>query len=131
MPNIFARDFALQPVTGLDDDGFHYKRIYAYADKPSDMRIFGFESREQLENILKKYDVSVKAESEVQWAKCVVSNIDDDFHYLRLNELFPQWKESLERGEWVVSEDCFACFFVIFIHWEINNETEFKCVITD
>ena len=98
VPNIFARGFAPQPVTELDDDGFHYKRIYDHAGEPSDMRIFGFESREQLENILKKYDVSVKAESEVQWAKCVVSNIDDDFHYLRLNELFPQWKESLERA---------------------------------
>lgn len=105
VPNIYARDFALQPVTELDDDGFRYKRIYDNANEPSNMRIFGFESREQFENILKKYDSSVQKENEVQWAKWTISGFDDDFHYLRLNELFPQWKKVLEKALTVLERE--------------------------
>lgn len=98
VPNVYAKGFALQPVAELADDGFYYKRIYGTANEPSNMRIFGFESREQFEGILKKYDSSVQKESEIQWAKWTISEFDDDFHYLRLNELFPQWKDSLEKA---------------------------------
>ena len=98
VPNIYARDFAPQPVAELDDDGFHYKRIYDYADEPSSVRIFGFESREKFESIQKKYDFSVKKEDEIEWAEFTISGLDDELYYCGLNELFTQWKTVLEKA---------------------------------
>lgn len=113
IPNLCASDFVSQPITELDTDMFHYKRIYDNPEAPSSMRIFGFDSREQFEKILAKYNAQSKEEYEVywamqakcflehddvSWAKSAVIRIDDNFYYYAANELFPQWEQILSQA---------------------------------
>ena len=110
IPNSCASDFVLHPITEFDSDMFHYKRIYDDTEKSSMMRILGFDSREEFEKILAKYNAQGKEEYEaywaaqsenvlehndVTWARSAVLEIDDIFYYYGINELFPQWKSIL------------------------------------
>lgn len=111
--NLCISDFISQSITELDADLFHYKRIYDAPEDPSAMRIFGFDSKEQYEKILAKYNVQSKEEYEVywamqakcflehddvSWAKSAVIRIDDNFYYYAANELFPQWEQILSQA---------------------------------
>jgi hypothetical protein len=98
IPNICAMDFISQKIESLDADVFHYKRIYEYLEEPSSMRIFGFDSREEFENVVKKWDVTDEQSGDANWFRRCVAEIDENIYYGFSNELLPQWKAVLEKA---------------------------------
>lgn len=98
IPNICAKDFISQAIDSLDADAFHYKRIYEYLEEPSSMRIFGFDSREEFENVVKEWNAADEQSNEADWFRCCVTEIDENIYYSFSNELLPQWKAMLEKA---------------------------------
>ena len=91
-------DFISQKIESLDVDVFHYKRIYEYLEEPSSMRIFGFGSREEFENVVKKWNVTDEQSGKADWFRSCVAEIDENIYYGFSNELLPQWKAVLEKA---------------------------------
>lgn len=98
IPNVCAKDFISQAIDSLDADVFHYKRIYEYLEEPSSMRIFGFDSREEFEKVVKEWNAPDEQSDEAQWFRCCVTEIDENIYYGFSNELLPQWKAVLEKA---------------------------------
>ena len=98
IPNICAMDFISQKIESLDADVFHYKRIYEYFEEPSSMRIFGFDSREEFEHVVKKWNVTDEQSGKADWFRSCVAEIDENIYYGFSNELLPQWKAVLEKA---------------------------------
>lgn len=104
LPSVCASFFAEGPVLEYAPNGFEYKRIYLDPNQPSRMRIYGFDSKEEFERILNKGDISIEKDDEIQWAKWVITEIDDIFYYNGETELLPQWKEILEEAVSILKE---------------------------
>ena len=98
IPNVCAKVFIPQAIESLDADVFHYKRIYEYPEKPSSMRIFGFDSKEDFKNVVTEWDVTDEQSNDAKWFKRCVMEIDTKIYYRFSNELLPQWKAVLEKA---------------------------------
>ena len=104
VPILCAKDFVAQEITEIDEDIFHYKRLLDDTSESPSMRIFGFSSEEEFEGIVKQWDVSNKHCDEIEWARWIISKIDDYIHYGFSNELLPQWKEVLDKAVDILEE---------------------------
>lgn len=104
VPIICAKNFVAQEKTEIDEDIFHYKRPLDDTSESPSMRIFGFSSEEEFEGIVKQWDVSNKHCDEIEWARWIISKIDDYIHYGFSNELLPQWKEVLDKAVDILEE---------------------------
>ncbi len=62
------------------------------------MRIYGFSSKEEFDNVERQWHASNKHTDEIEWARFIISEIEEFIYYKISNELFPQWKDVLERA---------------------------------
>lgn len=98
IPNYCAGGFVKEPIDSFETDLFHYKRHYADDDELSTMRIYGFSSKEEFYNVERQWHASNKHTDEIEWARFIISEIEEFIYYKISNELFPQWKDVLERA---------------------------------
>jgi len=108
IPNIIAKELLGTKIIGLNDDGFHYLRELGENKDLVEKCIFGFKSKEEYDRIVSmnpRYDkFRDKAlhedftEADVNWAIGVVMDLDELYMEFGLGELFPAWKESLEKA---------------------------------
>lgn len=108
IPNIVAKELFRAKFVELKDDGFHYVRELGEDKELVEKCVFGFKSFEEYQRVTAdsaRYDAfRDKAlhegftEADVNWAVGVVMDLDELYMEYGLGELFPPWKESLERA---------------------------------
>ena len=105
MPNNCASVFVKEPIDSLENDLFHYKRYYIDDDKLSTMRIYGFSSKEEFDNVERQWHASNKHTDEIEWARFIISEIEEFVYYKISDELFPQWKDVLKKAVSILEGD--------------------------